>query len=50
MITRLRSVLQAFAICLSLVAAAPPATAQVPVVGNLNAVQRIETKLFGLAS
>jgi hypothetical protein len=48
MITRLRSVLQAFATCLSLLAAAPPAQAQVPVVSNLKAVQRAGTKLVDI--
>jgi formylglycine-generating enzyme required for sulfatase activity len=48
MITRLRSVLQAFATCLSLLAAAPPALAQVPVVSNLKAVQRDGTKLVDI--
>jgi hypothetical protein len=48
MITRLRSVLQAFATCLSLLAAAPPAPAQVPVVSNLKAVQREGTKLVDI--
>jgi hypothetical protein len=48
MITRLRSVLQAFATCLSLLAAAPPASAQDPVVSNLKAVQREGTKLVDI--
>ena len=48
MITRLRSVLQSFATCLSLLAAAPPASAQVLVVSNLKAVQREGTKLVDI--
>jgi sulfatase modifying factor 1 len=47
MITRLRSVLQASATCLSLLAAAPPAEAGL-VVSNLKAVQREGTKLVDI--